>query len=98
MTPGMFLTTSVLMGLFMTAGGIWALLYCVSKAKRSPRIMRAALSFYGVAVLLAISLAAFTPLDMKWKVLLLASGLAYAFIPPITLRYLETLHEEEIHL
>ena len=98
MTPAMFLPTSIHMGLFMTAGGIWALLYCVSRARRSRRVMRAALGCYCVAVLLAVSLAVFTPLDMKWKVLLLASGAAYAFIPPITLRYLETLHEEEIHL
>lgn len=98
MTPPLFLATSILMGLFMTAGGIWAALYCLSRARHSPHIMRAALGFYGVAVLLAISLAVFTPLELKWKLLLLGSGLAYAFIPPITLRYLETLHEEEIHL
>lgn len=98
MTPALFLTTSILMGLFMTAGGVWALLYCVSRARHSRRIMRAALGFYGLAVLLAICLALFTPLELKWKLLLLASGVAYAFIPPITLRYLETLHEEEIHL
>jgi hypothetical protein len=55
-----------------------------------------ALQAYAVALGLAVAIAILTPLDFKWKVLILASGLAYAFIPPMTLRYLQALRSEEV--
>ena len=92
MTPALFLLTAVLMGLFMLCGGAWALLYCLGQTRHSRTIVWAGLASYALAVILALVIALATPLQLKWKVLIIASGLAYAFIPPITLRYLERLH------
>ncbi|MCK9514796.1 MAG: hypothetical protein WCZ18_00055 [Ottowia sp.] len=92
MTPVLFLLTAILLGLFMLCGGAWALLYCLGQTRGSKMIMRAGLASYALAVILALTIALATPLQLKWKVLIMVSGLAYAFIPPITLRYLERLH------
>lgn len=97
MTPVLLLVTAVLMGLFVAAGGIWGLLYCLGKTRCSKHMLWLAVASYAVALGLAVTIVVVTPLEAKWKALVLASGLAYAFIPPITLRYLEVLHAEEVH-
>ncbi|TAN13458.1 MAG: hypothetical protein EPN34_01800 [Burkholderiaceae bacterium] len=96
MTPVLLLVTAILMGLFVTAGGAWGLLYCLGKTRRSKGMLWLALLAYAVALGLAVAIAFLTPLDFKWKALILVSGLVYAFIPPMTLRYLQALHSEEV--
>lgn len=92
MTPVLFLTTAILMGLFMTCGGAWALLYCLGQTRGSRPLARLATVFYALALVLALVIAVATPLMLRWKLLIVFSGLAYAVIPPVTLRYLERLH------
>ena len=90
MTPESLIQTTVLMGLLVLAGGAWAVLYCLGRVRAAPRLARAARGCYA----LALAIALLTPLTLGWKLLILASALAYAAIPPITLRYLQGLHEE----
>lgn len=94
MTPAAVIQTTVLMGLLVLAGGAWAVLYCLGQVRAAPRLARAARGCYALALALALAIALLTPLDFGWKLLIVASALAYAAIPPITLRYLRGLHEE----
>lgn len=95
MNPSDLLLTAILMGLFVSTGGCWGLLYCLGQTRHSHVLQRAGQACYLLSLTLAISLSFFTPLEAKWKLLILASGIAYAFIPPITLRYLQRQHAEE---
>lgn len=92
MTPELLIATTILMGLFVSAGGLWALCYCVGKTRASKPWLWAAVVAYLATAALAVAIAVVTPLDFKWKVLILVSGCAYAFIPPMTLHFLERLH------
>jgi len=95
MTPVWFLVTTVLMGFFVLAGGCWGLLYCLGKTRHSKRLLQASACTYLVALSLGLVIGLLTPLELKWRVLIIASGIAYAFIPPITLKYLDKLEGEE---
>ncbi|WHZ11363.1 MAG: hypothetical protein OJF60_001802 [Burkholderiaceae bacterium] len=95
MTPDALITTTVLMGLLVLAGGAWAVLYCVGRMRARGALVRAGIASYGVALALALVIAVVSPLDFGWKLLIVASALAYAAIPPITLRYLERMHSDE---
>lgn len=94
MTPESLIQTTVLMGLLVLAGGAWAVLYCLGQVRGDARLSRAARACYALALALALAIAVLTPLALGWKLLIIASALAYAAIPPITLRYLQGLHEE----
>lgn len=94
MTPVALIQTTVLMGLLVLAGGAWAVLYCLARTRAQPRLLQAARGCYALALAIALAIALLTPLAPGWKLLVLASALAYAAIPPITLRYLQGLHDE----
>lgn len=95
MTPEALIQTTIMMGLLVLAGGAWSLLYCLGKTRARPELMHAALGCYVIALGLAIAIAAYSPLSVGWKLLILASALAYAGIPPMTLRYLQQTHKGE---
>lgn len=94
MSPVAVIWTTILMGLLVLVGGAWAALYCLAQVRAQRGLMHIARACYAVALALALAIAAFTPLDMRWKLLIVVSALAYAVIPPITLRHLRGLHEE----
>jgi len=95
MTPEALIRTTLMMGLLVAAGGAWALLYCLGRTRARSDLMHAALGCYAVALGLAIAIGIYSPLAIGWKLLILASALAYAGIPPVTLRYLRKTHEGE---
>lgn len=95
MTPAAVLETAGLMGLFVLAGGTYGSLYSIGRLRGQRALVRLSHLFWGVTLLLALVIWVFTPLDFGWKLLILASALVYAGIPPITWRYLERLHKEE---
>lgn len=97
MTPWAVIETTILMGLLVLAGGVWAILYCLGRSRARKDLLWAAVASYAMALAIAIAIAVDTPLDLKWKLLIIVSALAYAGIPPMTLRYLERLHSEESH-
>lgn len=94
MTPEALLTTAILMGLFVAAGGVWGVLYVLARARGQRHLLWLGLASYALALGLALTIATLTPLDLKWKVLIVVSALAYAVIPPMTLGYLQQLHAD----
>jgi len=95
MTPEALIQTALMMGLLVAAGSAWSLLYCLGKTRARSDLMHAALGCYAIALGLAIAIAIDSPLSIGWKLLILVSALAYAGIPPMTLRYLQRTHEGE---
>ena len=95
MTPEALIQTAVMMGLLVLAGGAWSLLYCLGKTRARADFTHMALGCYIVALGLAVAIGVYSPLSPGWKALVLVSALAYAGIPPVTLRYLEQIHDYE---
>lgn len=97
MTPEALLTTSGLMGLFVLAGGSYGGLYSIGRLRARQNLIRASVVCWLVTMLLAVIIAAATPLEFGWKLLILASAVVYLVIPPVTWRYLQRLHAQEEH-
>lgn len=70
------------------------MLYCLGRLRAKRELRRAAAAAYALQGI-TTALLALTPLDLWWKLLLLASFLAYLPIPPLTWRFLENLHQPE---
>lgn len=94
MTAQALIQTAVMMGLLVLAGGAWGVLYCLGHARARHDLLRAGQACYALALALALAIGLLSPLSLGWKLLILGSALAYAAIPPVTLRYLERLHDE----
>ncbi|TAM58911.1 hypothetical protein EPN52_09755 [bacterium] len=98
MTPMGFVVDAIGLGFFALFGGAYGLLYAASELRGERRLGYLAIASYAAqsAVLLAVvTLSALGPI---WKVFLIGSGIAYYFIPRVTLRYLKNLHASgEIH-
>jgi peptidoglycan/LPS O-acetylase OafA/YrhL len=56
-------------------------------------MLRGSYIAYVLQALVAVGIAASTPLELWWRVLVVASCIAYLPIPPVTWRYLEKLHQ-----
>ncbi|WHZ18086.1 MAG: hypothetical protein OJF55_000235 [Rhodanobacteraceae bacterium] len=97
MTPVALLETAALLGLLVLAGGGYAGLYGLGRLRGRPTLVRAGTVCWVAAFAIALAIAVATPLDLGWKLLVLASAIVYAIIPPATWRYLEHLHVEEGH-
>lgn len=95
MTPTALLETASLMGLLVLAGGSYACLYALGRLWTRPGMVLAGQICWVVAFATALVIAFGTPLEAKWKLLLLASAVLYVIIPPVTWRYLERLHIDE---
>lgn len=95
MTPAALLETAVLLGLFAAAGGGYGGLYSLGRLWARPRMVRAGGVCWAIAFVIATVIAVDTPLDPGWKWLVMASAMVYAFIPPLTWRYLERQHHAE---
>jgi hypothetical protein len=97
MTPAALIQTSLLLGLFVLAGGAYAGLYSIGRLHARADWIRLGKLCYLAALTCAVAIVALSPLDFGWKLLILASAAAYAVIPPITWRYLEQMHAHEEH-
>lgn len=97
MSPESVLTTSVLMGLFALTGGGYGCLYSLGRLRARPALVRAGMGCWLLTLGLAIVIVVDTPLDLGWKLLILASALIYAIVPPMTWHYLQRLHAEKEH-
>ncbi|WP_345797410.1 hypothetical protein [Castellaniella sp. MT123] len=95
MTAASLIETALLLGLFVLAGGAYAGLYSIGRLRARPGWVRIGRLCYAAAFLCAVAVGTMTPLDIEWKLLILASAIAYAVIPPLTWRYLERLHTHE---
>ena len=94
MTPEQLLATSLLLGFFDPARRLlWRALLPRQASYQRRRCFGAATLLTFSKRCVAAAIAAFTPLEFGWKVLVVASCIAYLPIPPVTWRYLENLHE-----
>ncbi len=84
-----------MMGLFALAGGGYGGLYSIGRLWTRPGLIQAGGACWIAAFVIALTIAVRTPLDVGWKLLILASALVYAVIPPVTWRYLERLHDQQ---
>lgn len=92
MTAQSLLETAVLLGLFVIAGGAYGGLYGIGRVAARPSLVRAGLICWVIALAIALVITFATPLEAGWKLLVLASAIVYAAIPPVTWRYLERTH------
>ena len=93
MTPLQLLATSFLLGFFVLLAGCYGVLYCLGRLGTSVTMLRGSYIAYVLQALVAVGIAASTPLELWWKVFVVASCIAYLPIPPVTWRYLEKLHQ-----
>lgn len=93
MTPAALLYSASLMGFLALAGGGYGGLYTLSRMQLNAGLRYAAFACYGFVLLFAVLIAASTPLAPGWKILIVASALVYAAVPPLTWRFLVKLHE-----
>ncbi|HET9097228.1 MAG TPA: hypothetical protein VFN37_11230 [Candidatus Baltobacteraceae bacterium] len=93
MTAVELIVSSLLLGGFVAAGGAYGILLSLGHALRDARWRRLALAAYAVQCIFAVAVVVFTPLDWWWKLLIGASDAAYYFVPPMTWRYLISLHD-----
>jgi hypothetical protein len=95
MTPHAMVMTALLLGAFVSAAGAYGLLFCLSRVAGSRGLKTASHLSYVALCAVAVAIVAFTPLHFWWKVMIAASCAAYIVIPPVTLRYLKSLHRGE---
>jgi len=88
------LSTAVLLGLFVLAGGAYGLIYSAGQLRSSVPLQRIALGCYTGQLLIALLVCISSPLSAIWKAFVVGSALAYAFIPPLMWRLLESLHRQ----
>lgn len=92
MNPAALLYTSGLLGLLALAGGGYGSLYTVSKLQSKYSMFYGAVVCYAAVAALAALIAWSTPLAAGWKILIVASALIYAAVPPLTWRFLVKMH------
>jgi hypothetical protein len=90
-----YLETALLLGVYVLLAGGYGLLYSVARIRADTRIERAARMVYGLHALASVSVVVWTPLLAGWKVLIVATSVAFLAIPPITWRYLQRSHIAE---
>lgn len=92
MTSSDLIVTSIVLGLFVLAGGCYGTLYSAAMLRSSQGLMRTGYACYAVQVALAALVCAYTPLALTWKLLVVVSTVAYVFIPVVAWRYMDILH------
>ena len=92
MTASSLIVTTVLLGLFVLAGGAYGVLYCAAQLRSNRSTMQAGYACYVAQFIFMLLVCLYTPLTAPWKLFLVLSGLAYAIIPSVTWRYIDRLH------
>ena len=90
------LETALLLGLYVALAGGYGFAYAMARLWNASILRRASVILYGMHALAAIAIVGWTPLDIGWKVLIVASSAVALAIPPITWRYLRHTHEFEV--
>jgi hypothetical protein len=95
-TPGAMITTALLLGAFVLLAGLYGLFYTLAMLFHRPYLKSASYGCYALHFAIMTVIVAATPLGVWWKVLIVASCVAYFEIPRVTWRYLVKLHQEEV--
>ena len=90
------LQTALLLGLYVALAGSYGLVYAIARLQDAPILQRISFILYGLHGLAAIAIVAWTPLQVGWKGLIVASSAAFLAIPPIVWRFLQRTHETEV--
>ncbi len=90
------LQTALLLGLYVALAGSYGLVYAIARLQNTPILHRMSFIVYGLHAFTAIAIVAWTPLQIGWKGLILASSVVFLAIPPVTWRFLQRTHETEV--
>ncbi len=93
MNPHQLLRTAVLLGLFVTLAGGYALLWGAGRLHANRLLAAAGYACYGAQWLIAAMLWSGSELGLPWKLLLAASAAACSLIPRVSLHYVRQLEE-----
>lgn len=92
MSAAAVLYTAGLLGLLTLAAFAYGGFYAASKLLTRFSMLYGASACYVVVAALAVLIFLSTPLAVGWKILIVASALVYAAVPPLTWRFLVKLH------
>ena len=90
------LQTALLLGLYVALAGCYGIVYAVGRLQGASVLHRTSFILYGLHGVAAIVIVAWTPLQVGWKGLILASSATFLVIPPLTWRFLRHTHETEV--
>ena len=90
------LQAALLLGLYVALAGSYGVVYAIARLQDAPILHRISFILYGLHILTAIAIVTWTPLQVGWKGLIVASSAAFCAIPPITWRFLQRTHETEV--
>jgi hypothetical protein len=96
MTEIGLLQSALLLGLYVALAGAYGLAYTLARIQNAIALQRTSFVLYGLHALTAIVIVVWTPLQLGWKGLIVASSVAFLVIPPITWRFLQLTHETEV--
>ena len=96
MTRLSLLETALLLGVYVALAGSYGLVYAIARLQDVTILRRVSMILYGLHGLAALAIVGWTPLEVGWKGLIVASSIAFLAIPPITWRYLQRTHETEV--
>jgi len=96
MTRLNLLETALLLGLYVALAGSYGLVYAFARLQDAAILRHTSVLIYALHAITAVAIVVWTPLEIGWKGLIVASSVAFFAIPPITWRYLERTHETEV--
>ena|SRR5215831_11812833 len=97
MTRLSLLETALLLGVYVALAGSYGVVYALARLQGAAILRRISALIYALhGIITAVAIVVWTPLEIVWKGLIVASSVAFFAIPPITWRYLERTHETEV--
>jgi hypothetical protein len=96
MTKITLLETALLLGVYVALAGSYGLVYALARLQDVAILRRISVIIYALHALAAVAIVIWTPLEIGWKGLIVASSVVFFAIPPITWRYLQRTHETEV--
>ena len=93
MNPHQLLPTALLLGLFVTLAGGYALLWGAGRLHASRPLVAAGYLCYAAQWAIAAALCSGSELGLPWKLLLAASAAACSLIPRVSLHYVHELEQ-----
>jgi hypothetical protein len=93
--PALF-QTALLLGVYVALAGAYSLVYAIARLPAAPLPRWTPPAAYALHALVGAAVVAWTPLQVPWKGLIIASSAAVLAIPPLTWRLLQRTHETEL--
>jgi hypothetical protein len=90
------LETALLLGAYVALAGCYGLVYALARLQDVTILRHTSVIVYVLHGITALAILIWTPLEVVWKGLIVASSIAFFAIPPITWRYLQRTHETEV--